>query len=717
MKSRKKGIAMISAVCVALVLITAATLSGTLAKFISTVGGGSGEVPAAKFLFNSQYNEQTGLFDTIEWNLDDLGASADPNYSSKTLYPGAYGRIAMNVSFVSDVSAQAYADCTLTYTGAFADDVLIGSDILRDTISLEFLISDTNYDDFSTVPFASSETIGLSGLADGIEAALIGAVGTNGFYEAGSPEIDKTVYVYWQWPYNTGVDADNAADTAFGNYVASDMAENPGGQGSNVSLSVEMSMIQTGEGGTATGGTESGGESQLPASFSITRSSLNSLTAEKIDGAEYSADNGQTWQDSNVIEDLTSNQQYTILARIKGTSQTISASASTTSAVPQDAGGAYLLASRGDLDWLSQYVSEGNTSANAKLDADIYYNDISNFNGRTNNAEGLNSFAVMSTGEDGYVGTFDGQGHTIYGLYSEYNIDMEAGKICAGGLMEILGVNGSICNLNLRNSYLVSTGMGYYTGGIVGMIMGGNVYNCSIDGTVKGQTVYIGGITSACGQEGNIYNCSVNGSLIGNLTAEQVEMWEGAAPYIGGIVGAYMSSSIENCYNGASITGAYFAGGIVGSMSMQDRDDINGYIKNCLNAGSISGTNIGGICGGSAAYPDSSVNILNCYSLGSLTATNYAGIYLGEIADAGRLNGNGVTTIADCYYIAGVASDACGYIEEKVTNSVISAGTQLSSANEAVSTLNSWVSDNSGEKQYKSWVAGTGYPVFEQQNI
>ena len=87
--------------CLALVLITTTTLSGTLAKFISSVTGTTNEVPAAQFNFNNAY-----LGDPIEWELTNMGASSHDGYSTKTLYPGQSGMMKFDVSFISDVKAK-----------------------------------------------------------------------------------------------------------------------------------------------------------------------------------------------------------------------------------------------------------------------------------------------------------------------------------------------------------------------------------------------------------------------------------------------------------------------------------------------------------------------------------------------------------------------------------------------------------------------------------
>lgn len=53
----------------------------------------------------------------------------------------------------------------------------------------------------------------------------------------------------------------------------------------------------------------------------MTGATRNTITLKKIDGAEYSRDNGATWQDSNVFSGLTANTVYTFVQRYKADSK------------------------------------------------------------------------------------------------------------------------------------------------------------------------------------------------------------------------------------------------------------------------------------------------------------------------------------------------------------------------------------------------------------
>ena len=53
--------------------------------------------------------------------------------------------------------------------------------------------------------------------------------------------------------------------------------------------------------------------------ISLVEATTNSITVTELENCEYSINNGDTWQDSNVFTDLKDNTQYTILARYKET--------------------------------------------------------------------------------------------------------------------------------------------------------------------------------------------------------------------------------------------------------------------------------------------------------------------------------------------------------------------------------------------------------------
>lgn len=156
-----------------------------------------------------------------------------------------------------------------------------------------------------------------------------------------------------------------------------------------------------------------------------------------------------------------------------------------------------------------------------------------------------------------YTGTFDGQGHTISGLYFEScsnfydqnskDYDYQNCDYLSFGLF---GFNsGTIKNVGVINSYF---GWKYYrTGGICGE-NSGTIENCYNEGKVEGKGDDTGGI---CARNfGTITNCYNLGTVIGEHVT-------------GGVCGyTYDNGTITNCYylsdtatggiNGADATGS-----------------------------------------------------------------------------------------------------------------------------------------------------------------
>ena len=187
-----------------------------------------------------------------------------------------------------------------------------------------------------------------------------------------------------------------------------------------------------------------------------------------------------------------------------------------------------------------------------------------------------------------FVGTFNGNGNTISGLYLLTD-DSYQGLF---GYVE----GATIKNFTLKTSYLEYTGNGnVYLGGVVG---------------------YGEGTFRSIKSEANIVS---GGSRQGGI--------------IGGLNGA---STISDCwYSGTmDLTGGY-GGGIVGMIS-----DADVSISNCLYTGTIEGEQTGtgarysGFCG--SFYGKGELNITDCMSIGSIIVPsgNWNGTLVGFVQGA-----------------------------------------------------------------------------------
>lgn len=200
--------------------------------------------------------------------------------------------------------------------------------------------------------------------------------------------------------------------------------------------------------------------------------------------------------------------------------------------VPErDDEGVYLIGNAGQLLWFAEKCKEvGHGRFNARLTADIVVNE--------NALSGTPAIAWPVI--ENFWGDFNGDGHTISGLYVVQTDGESAGMFAyvqAGG-----GFDGTIRNLRVADSYISGTGA---VGGIVGnLATSGTVENCSFSGTV----VCTDGVTVGT------YNYEYAGGLVGrnvgtveNSYANAAVICDGNAKGAGGLVG-HNTGSLDNCY-------------------------------------------------------------------------------------------------------------------------------------------------------------------------
>ncbi|MGN1317971.1 MAG: dockerin type I repeat-containing protein, partial [Lachnospirales bacterium] len=166
--------------------------------------------------------------------------------------------------------------------------------------------------------------------------------------------------------------------------------------------------------------------------------------------------------------------------------------------------GNYQIANYGNLVWFQQYVDSGNLSTNAVLTEDITANNkLLDENGDvlgtpkykwTPIAQKASNYTLY------YNGVFDGQGHTISGLYAPYYTT----NYCA-----LFGnARGTVKNIFITDSYFGGSGC-YYACSFVGN-GGCNIENCGSDAVVAG-TKYCGGIAGI--NYGKITSCYFAGKI------------------------------------------------------------------------------------------------------------------------------------------------------------------------------------------------------------
>ena len=180
----------------------------------------------------------------------------------------------------------------------------------------------------------------------------------------------------------------------------------------------------------------------------------------------------------------------------------------------------------------------------------------------------------------GFKGTFDGQGHTVSGLYSKVKSNDPTGMFAK--------TNSTIRNFRLVNSYFEKYGP--YCGSVAGMFTGSmdHVYSSAIVHATEEERSRFGGLVSAVTGEAAFNECWFDGSV----QAEDNR-------YVGGLIG-----SLDNGSKAISVTHCHFSGSVNG------RDQVAGIcgyvvdgsilLNDSLSIGTITtiGSTVGTLVGG-----------------------------------------------------------------------------------------------------------------------
>ena len=193
-----------------------------------------------------------------------------------------------------------------------------------------------------------------------------------------------------------------------------------------------------------------------------------------------------------------------------------------------------------------------NKSAHAKLMNNINLSSVCGENAGES-GQSVSWTPIGNSIGNPYEGTFNGDGHTISGLYIKNTSNITDYQ----GLFGFVGSEGTVQNLTVDGTVSGS----WSVGGVVGYNNGGTVTGCtfSVSGTVSGR-MYVGGVVGRnSGTYGSVTNCYNTGEVTGSTS--------------GGVVGYNQSGTVENCYNTGTVSGSDYVGGVVGSNS--------GSVKNC----------------------------------------------------------------------------------------------------------------------------------------
>lgn len=359
----------------------------------------------------------------------------------------------------------------------------------------------------------------------------------------------------------------------------------------------------------------------------------------------------------------------------------------------------YTISSAAELRYFSDAVRTGNTFKNkyVKLVADITINrNVLNRNGELN-GDGSNFEPWIPIGRYDpsyfFCGTFDGNGHTISGLYcnrpkgenvgffgklygSVKNLTIKDsyfnGKSCVGGITG-----------NTRPNYIgptIPTSLKEYYQGSKEI----SITSCTNEATIAGGISMGGivGISNDAKTRVTILKCLNKGNIVGGKE-------------VGGIIGKCSTgTTIISCCNSGNLFGTGNAGGILANGTFSS-------VYNCLNKGDVitDGTSAGGISG--VMGKGTSYKIQNCVNISTnIKASKNIGAIIGY--------NNGITVSYNYHlFQSGLATVGGTY---KGTNSKNSSKTESElKSTDVLKQLNSRAQSSWGQ-----WKTGSdGFPVLE----
>ena len=287
-----------------------------------------------------------------------------------------------------------------------------------------------------------------------------------------------------------------------------------------------------------------------------------------------------------------------------------------------------------------------NSAAWAILEDNIVLNsNVLDSDGSLNgDGGGFAQWTPIGTEKSRYTGTFDGNGHTISGIYINASEDYQGLFGCIGNK----DGTGTVKNLGIEDSWISG---GDNVGGIAGHSYG-SITGCYNKGEVRGGN-NVGGIAGH--SSSSIKDCYNKGSISGGSNVG------GVAGYSGGVTG---------CHNDGTVIGSgNYIGGILGSGSGPDSN-----VSRCYNTGSVSGSGDGpvaGIVGGNV------VGAGYCYNAGAISGkaacgilgSSYLGVFssynIGEVDGRAILGGQAHDQSENNYYLKGSATVEVDEEQEK----------------------------------------------------
>ena len=245
-----------------------------------------------------------------------------------------------------------------------------------------------------------------------------------------------------------------------------------------------------------------------------------------------------------------------------------------------------------------------------------------------------------------------------------------------------VGLFGYVKGEGASISYIKTAGTivgGNATGGLVGCMENGEIFNCANSATVTGRE-QVGGIVgyNPDNQRGKIYGTIINDGAINgtNMVGGLVGQWHGewnlngtygtftntgdvnggTGASVGGIAG-FADRTIKNAANSGNVVGGTSVGGIAGRCQAPIENSYNtGDVRGTATTsqGEITGSPTGVFVGGITGYTSAIASISNCYNTGHISALSTSGGYLSNANYVGGIVGFAQAAVSYCANIGGL---------------------------------------------------------------
>ncbi len=227
-----------------------------------------------------------------------------------------------------------------------------------------------------------------------------------------------------------------------------------------------------------------------------------------------------------------------------------------------------------------------------------------------------NAWTPIGTSSMSFKGNFDGDNHTISGLY----INTSANDV---------GLFGYATGSSISNLGVITAPGGVNGGNNVGILLGsqngGTISNCYVTGAVTGNDVTGGMVGNQPSGNPTITQCFAIADVTGGSGNNGT----------GGIVGV-LRGSMSNSYAWGEVIGTGSVGGLCGTIST------NGVANSCYAVGSSNSTSYAKVGGLAGNITQTSSRLKNSVALNNMISSNYS-TTAGRIAGAKVYDNAGIT--------------------------------------------------------------------------